>query len=235
MGQPKKSKKKYSTPRHPWQKDRIDEEKELSRTYSLKNKKEIWKMKSILRNFKDQVKRLQALTGKQAELEKNQLSNKLLKLGLMGEGATFDDILELSVKAIMERRLQTLVVRKELARTMNQSRQFIVHGHIAINGEKINAPSYLVPVALESAITFTEKSDLADAMHPERVKEEKMPKRPEKKEEKKKTEEKKEEKPKKTPKKEEPKKKAKKEEKKEPSKEDIKAKASEPSKEGDKK
>ena len=192
MGQPKKPKKKYSTPRHPWQKERIEEEKELLKAYGLKNKKEIWRMNSTLRNFKDQVKRLQALTGKQAEIEKNQLFDKLLRLGLISEGATFDDVLGLGVKAVMERRLQTLVVRKGLARTMSQARQFIIHGHISLNGIKITSPSHLVSVGLGNTIAFLEKSNFTDAMHPERVKEEGMAKKPEKKEEKK---------PKETPKK----------------------------------
>jgi small subunit ribosomal protein S4 len=33
MGDPRKRKKKYETPTHPWQKDRIDDEKELRRKY----------------------------------------------------------------------------------------------------------------------------------------------------------------------------------------------------------
>ena len=40
MGSPKKPRKKYSTPSHPWQKIRIEEEKELLKEYGLKNKKE---------------------------------------------------------------------------------------------------------------------------------------------------------------------------------------------------
>lgn len=182
MGQPKKSKKKYSTPRHPWQRERIEEEKELSKAYGLKNKKGIWKMKSILRVFKNQVKKLQALGGKQAEVEKNQLLNKLLKLGLVSEGASFDDVLGLGINAVMERRLQTLVVRKGLARTMRQSRQLITHGHIGIGGQKITSACYLVPVASENIISFLERSSFADDMHPERIKPETVKKEDTKKE-----------------------------------------------------
>ena len=51
MGDIKRQKKKYSTPRHPWQKDRILAEKELITKYGLRRKYEIWKMNSILKNF----------------------------------------------------------------------------------------------------------------------------------------------------------------------------------------
>ena len=41
MGSPKKQRKKYSKPSHPWQKARIEEEKALKKEYSFKNKKEL--------------------------------------------------------------------------------------------------------------------------------------------------------------------------------------------------
>ncbi len=41
MGDPKKIRKKYETPVHPWQKTRIVEEIALLKEYGLKNKKEI--------------------------------------------------------------------------------------------------------------------------------------------------------------------------------------------------
>ena len=69
MGDPRKIKSKFSTPAHPWQKERIDEEKRLNKVYRFKNKKEIWKMTSKLKSFQAQAKRLNAARGKQAEKE----------------------------------------------------------------------------------------------------------------------------------------------------------------------
>ena len=51
MGAPKRQRKKYSTPSHPWQKERILAEKELLDKYGLRRKYEIWKMNSILKIF----------------------------------------------------------------------------------------------------------------------------------------------------------------------------------------
>lgn len=45
---------------------------------------------------------------------------------------------------LLERRLDTVVYRMGFARTIMQSRQFVNHGHIKVNGVKVNIPSYLV-------------------------------------------------------------------------------------------
>ena len=63
MGDPRRLKKKYNTPQHPWQKTRIETEAVLRKEYGLKNKKEIWKMATQFKNFSDQAKRLIAASG----------------------------------------------------------------------------------------------------------------------------------------------------------------------------
>jgi len=192
MGDPKKLKKKYSTPSHPWQKARIEAEIVLKKEYGLKNKKEIWIMDSLLKNFKKQVKKLYTMTGNQVEKEKEQLQIKLSSLGLIDSKAPLDAILGLETRSIMDRRLQTIVVKRNLAKSVSQARQFIVHRHITVNGKKITAPSYLVKVIEESNISFIPSSALSDPNHPERYedpdiakmkKEEKMKKEAKKKKE----------------------------------------------------
>jgi small subunit ribosomal protein S4 len=44
----------------------------------------------------------------------------------------------------LERRLDALVLRAGLARTIYQSRQMVVHGHIEVNGRKVDRPSFRV-------------------------------------------------------------------------------------------
>jgi small subunit ribosomal protein S4 len=61
----------------------------------------------------------------------------------------------------LERRLQTVVYRKGLARTLKQARQFIVHGHIAINGRRFPFPSALVRREWEDKIGYYYKSPFA--------------------------------------------------------------------------
>ena len=48
MGQPRKSRKKYNTPPHPWNAERIKNENKLMTKYGLKNKKEIWKADTLV-------------------------------------------------------------------------------------------------------------------------------------------------------------------------------------------
>ena len=168
MGDPKKPKKKYSKPSHPWEKVRIEEEKELTKEFGLKNKSEIWKMKTLLRDFKRQAKKLIPLSGKQADLEKNQLFERLQNLGLLKKSATLDDVLGLTVRDLLGRRLQTIIHKKTLARSMKQARQFIIHRHITIGEKNIAVPSYLVKTAEEGSIKFVSKSSIAADDHPER-------------------------------------------------------------------
>ena len=164
-----KLRKKYSRPGHLWQMDRIKEESQLRKEYGYKNKNEIWKVQSVLRKFRAQARRLIPLTDKQAQLEKQQLLSKLVSLGLIKEGAQIEDVLALSVRDLLERRLQTLVYRKKLANSVNQARQFITHGHITIGNKKITSPSYMVKISEEMEISFAGNSPLMNEMHPERV------------------------------------------------------------------
>lgn len=155
MGDPKKKRKKFHRPSHPWQKERIEEERIILKEYGLKNKREIWKANSLLKNFKNQVKRLIAATSQQAEKERTQLLRKLQNLDMIKRAARLDDILGLTLKDIMNRRLQTVVYKNGLAGTINQARQFIVHKHITLKGKKISAPSYLVLKNEEEMIELT--------------------------------------------------------------------------------
>ncbi len=169
MGDPKKNRKTYSTPSHPWQATRLKEEGDLVNKFGLKNKKEVWKMTSKIKRFKEQAKGLIASTTEQGEKEKKQLIAKLARLNLVSENATLDDVLGLKIENIFERRLQTFVLKLNLAKTIEQARQFITHGHIAINGKRVNVPSYLIKKEEEAKVSFYPNSNLSREDHPERL------------------------------------------------------------------
>ena len=158
MGDPRKRKKKYETPTHPWQKDRIDDERELKRKYGLKNKKEIWKAQSMLRNIRGQARALLSVSTEQSKKETGDLMLRLRKLSILKEDADLDHVLGLSIQDVLDRRFQSLVVRKGLAVNANQARQMIVHGHITIDGRRVTAPSYLVSADEEGRIAYAAKS-----------------------------------------------------------------------------
>jgi small subunit ribosomal protein S4 len=169
MGDPQKLRKKYSRPLNMWQKGRIDEEKTLVQEYGLKNKKEVWKADSILKNFSKQAKRLIAEKSEQSVKEKNQLLKKLKTLGLLQTEADINAVLSLKLKDVLGRRLQTVVYKKNLAKSIRQARQFVVHGHINIGNKSVSIPSYLVRKKEEGQITFSQTSPLVDESHAERV------------------------------------------------------------------
>lgn len=173
MGDPRKIRKKYNSPSHPWRAERISEEHKLAQEYGLKNMTEIWRGKTFLANVAFQAKTLIALHTHQAETEKKQLIARLSALGLVQPAGVLTDVLSLTIKDVLSRRLQTQIVEKKLARTMKQARQFITHKHITVNNIVVNSPSYLVSKTEEVQISFKPSSTLASPEHPERNIEEK--------------------------------------------------------------
>jgi len=161
VGDPKKSRKTWSSPRHPWRKEILMEESRLLGMYGLRNKRELWKAASTVRYFRHRARALLTAPPEIREKEEKILINKLIKLGLLKEGAKLDNILDLRVEDLLERRLQTLVYKKGLARTIYEARQLIVHGHIAIKGRRIRSPGYLVTIDEEPHISYYPYSPLA--------------------------------------------------------------------------
>lgn len=170
MGDPKFPRRSFDTPSHPWQGERIKEEAILVKQYGLKSKKELWKAKTILRNLRKQSRDLQARlrTGEhQAKMETENLLRKCARIGLLPmEGTRLDDVLGLSDIALLDRRLQTVVFNKGLASTVGQARQFIVHGHVCIDDQKVTIPGYIVTREDEEKIVLNPRSPIADELHP---------------------------------------------------------------------
>ncbi|MHA1803640.1 MAG: 30S ribosomal protein S4 [Promethearchaeota archaeon] len=161
MGDPRRLKKKYKKPRHPFEKSRILEELEFLGKYGLRNKREFWKMRSILSNWRNIARQSRALPKERAIEVQQTLLRKLNRLGIIGPEAEFEDVLLLTVEDVLKRRLQTLVYEKGLAKTINHARQLIVHGHIQVGNKKITSPSYLVKLEEDDLITYAPNSPLA--------------------------------------------------------------------------
>lgn len=154
MGDPRKTKKHFERPKNPWEKERIDSERELKKKYGLRSNKEIWRMKSILRKKRKNARELLALPLEQRLKREKELMESMYSFGLLEKDSSLDDVLSLDTDAIMERRLQTIVTRQGLANTPLQARQFITHGHISINGERTSSPSYLVKRNDEKNVSY---------------------------------------------------------------------------------
>ena len=173
MGYPGKNTKQYSSPKRRFEKSRIESERTLAITYGLRNKREIWRATEVLRRHRGGAREVLAMISAIGEAPKtvarrDELVGTLQRYGILGSDASMDNILSLKVEDILERRLQTIVYRKGLARSPKQARQLITHGHIAINGQRVSVPSYMVPIAEEAGVMYYATSSLVDEANGER-------------------------------------------------------------------
>ena len=110
-----------------------------------------------------------SLIGKSVE-ERGKMEAEILahlkKLGVLDETAVLDDVLDLTIEDIFERRLQTIIFRKGLAKSIQQARQLITHGHIAIGDKRVTIPSYMVTREEEKVIAYAGHSAIANPSHP---------------------------------------------------------------------
>lgn len=144
MGDPRKIRSKILHPKHPWVKERLAEELILVGEYGLRNKRELWRAASFLRGIRASARSYLSLTGEERIKRESELILRLYKLGLVAKDAKLDDVLSLNISNVLERRLQTLVYKKGLAKTIHSARQAIVHGKIMIGDQVVKSPGYFV-------------------------------------------------------------------------------------------
>ena len=169
MGDPKFPSKHYDTPSHPWQKVRIDEERAMIHQYGLKNKREIWKANTKIRDMRRQARKLTAKANdSQSQKEKGLLLAKLNRLGMLEQDSALEDVLGITPENILDRRLQTQVYLQGLSSTVKQARQLIVHGHISVDGAVTRVPGMAVTKLQEKNISYSPNSGLNSDLHPVR-------------------------------------------------------------------
>jgi small subunit ribosomal protein S4 len=166
MGDPKKQRKKYETPRFRWRKDILQEELKLLGQYGLRNKHELWRHKTMLSKTRGIARSLIGKMPEERAKMENELLARLKKVGILDETAVLDNVLDLSIEDLLERRLQTIVFRKGLTRTIFQSRQLITHGHVNIGNRRVTVPSYIVSKEEENQVVYSPQSTLVKEAHP---------------------------------------------------------------------
>ena len=100
-------------------------------------------------DFKRQLMEKQRLRV-QYNVHERQLSNYFKKASRQ-KGNTANNLIQM-----LETRLDAVVYRAGLARTMYAARQYVSHGHIQVNGQRVNIPSYGVKVG--DVVAVKEKS-----------------------------------------------------------------------------
>lgn len=161
MGDPRRFRKNYENPKKLWEKDRLVHDKTLKVQYGLKSMRELWVVTAKLKKYRREARRLLSLTEEERKDDVLKIITKLQKMGIMKEVAKLDDILSLEVREFLERRLQTIVQRKGLSKTMRQARQLITHGFISVNGRRVSAPSAMILANEEGSIAYSKPIEIS--------------------------------------------------------------------------
>ncbi|WP_439817617.1 30S ribosomal protein S4 [Zavarzinia sp. CC-PAN008] len=94
--------------------------------------------KGKVTDFGIQMRAKQKLKGYYGNITEKQFRN-LYEEAVRRRGDTGENLI-----GLLERRLDAVVYRLKFAATPFASRQFVNHGHILVNGKRVNIPSYLV-------------------------------------------------------------------------------------------
>ncbi len=147
----KRKHKIYSRPKRPFDKKRIEEEGKIKEEFGLKNKREIWRAEAKIKVIRERAKKLVSAKDE----EKKAFFDKLNKQGF--KVTSIAEVLSLTKEDYLNRRLQTIVFKKELAKTPKEARQLITHKKVIIGDSIVNIPSYLVSIEEEGKLKVKEK------------------------------------------------------------------------------
>merc|ERR1712230_217843 len=164
--------KTSNPPRRPFEKERLDAELKLIGTYGLKNKREIWRVRLALAKIRATARTLLTKDEKDPQriFEGQALMRRMIRYGILDEDKQrLDYVLELKVENVMERRLQTLVFKRGLAKSIHHARVLIRQRHIRVGRQIVNVPSFMVRVESQPHIEFATNSPFGGG-RPGRVK-----------------------------------------------------------------
>merc|ERR1712021_238305 len=164
--------KKSKPPRRPFEKERLDAELKLIGQYGLRNKKEIWRVRLALAKIRSTARTLLTKDEKDPSriFEGQALMRRMIRYGILEEDKQrLDCVLALNVENFMERRLQTLVFKRNLAKSIHHARVLIRQRHIRVGRQIVNVPSFMVRVESQPHIEYALNSPFGGG-RPGRVK-----------------------------------------------------------------
>jgi small subunit ribosomal protein S9e len=153
----------FKKPMRPYEKERIHNELKVCGDYGLKNKRELWRVHYSLAKIRKAARNLLMLpeTDVKRKFEGAALLRRLTRLGVLEEDKRqLDYVLSLTTQNLLDRRLQTLVQKAGLAKSIHQARAYIFERHIAVGPHLINQPGFLVWKDNESGLRLSDTSVL---------------------------------------------------------------------------
>lgn len=156
----------FVTPRRAFEKERLDQELKLLGQYGLRCKREIWRVQLLLAKLRKAARKLLTLdeSDPKRAFEGDALLRRMLRFGMLSEesvgegGARLDDLLSLTTQRMLERRLQTVVQKLGLAKTVHEARVRIRQRHIRVGKQLVTVPSFMVRNSAEANIVFANHS-----------------------------------------------------------------------------
>ena len=164
MGDPKYPRRVWRKPKRPLNYELKMEELKTLGTFGLRTKRELWKAHTELSRVRHQARSLLALRQEERQEKEPILMKSLVRIGLVSNDSTLDDVLNLQVNDLLSRRLQSIVTKKLGFKTPYQARQAIIHGHIMIGDRKVDIPSYVVTLDEEDGVQFAPESKIPEIL-----------------------------------------------------------------------
>merc|ERR1712238_443683 len=153
--------KTSTTPRRPYEKERLDAELKLLGEYGLRCKREIWRVQYALAKLRKAARTLLTLDPKDPRriFEGAALMRRMSRYGLLAEEELeLDYVLQLTTQKLLERRLQTKVFKQGLSKSIHHARVLIRQRHIRVGNQLVNVPGFTVRTASEKHIDFATNS-----------------------------------------------------------------------------
>merc|ERR1740127_241470 len=150
--------KTFSKPRRPFEKERLDSELKLVGQFGLRGKRELWRVQLKLSQMRKAARTLLTLDEDDPRrmFEGEALLRRMMRYGVLDESKReLDYVLSLTPSDFLERRLQTLVFKLGLAKSIHHARVLIRQRHIRVGKQIVNVPSFLVRTDSQKHIDFS--------------------------------------------------------------------------------
>merc|ERR1739838_12331 len=143
------------SPARRYDKERMDQEMKLVGEFGLRNKREIYRVNYALAKVRSAARNLLTLREDDPIREFNgaALLRRLINYGLLNEEQqSLEFVLGLTSRSFLSRRLQTLVCQNSIAKSPHDARCLITQQHIAVGGQLVNQPAFMVRTHSEGHI-----------------------------------------------------------------------------------